>query len=112
MKTLGEQIRELREKQDISLRELARQLKVTAPFWSDVELGRRYPSDDVLARVATILKVKFTDLKKLDVRPVGYELKRIATDNPAMGIALRKVFNDGVSPDDIYKFLQNRRNRK
>lgn len=112
MKTLGEQIRELREKQDLSLRELAKQLKVTAAFWSDVELGRRYPSDEVLARAATALKVKFDDLKKFDERPVGHELKRVATSNPAMGLALRRVVNEGVSPEDILRFLDQHRKKR
>lgn len=109
MKTLGERIRELREQQDISLRELAKNLEVTAPFWSDVELGRRYPSDKILLKAAKELKVKFEDLKQYyDARPVGQDLKRIATSNPALGLALRKVINEGVSPDDVLKFLKNR----
>ena len=111
MKTLGERIRELREEKDLSVRELARKLKVSAPFWSDVELGRRYPSDEVLARAATELNMKFEELKKYDVRPVGHELKRIATSQPAMGLALRQVVNDGVSPEDLLKFLK-KRNKK
>ena len=111
MKTLGEKIRELREKQDLSVREFAKKLNMSAAFWSDVELGRRYPSDEVLAKAAEVLKEKFDELKKYDARPVGHELKRIATSNPAMGLALRKVVNEGVSPEDLLKFL-NKRNKK
>ena len=51
MKTFGEQIRELREKKDLSVRELAKRIKVTPPFLSDVELGRRHPSEDVLGKL-------------------------------------------------------------
>ena len=43
MKTLGERIRELREERDLSLRELAGKIGVSAAFMSDVELNRRYP---------------------------------------------------------------------
>jgi transcriptional regulator with XRE-family HTH domain len=50
MKTLGEHIKEVREERDLSVRELAKKLNVSAPFLSDVELGRRHPSDEVLAR--------------------------------------------------------------
>ena len=39
MKTLGEHIRELREERDLSLRELATKIQVSAAFMSDVELG-------------------------------------------------------------------------
>jgi|SRR5579864_58670 len=106
MKTFGERIRELREKQDLSVRELARKLKLSAPFLSDVELGRRHPSDDVLDKLATLLGTTVEDLKKHDARPPVQELKRIAATNPAMGFALRRVVDDGVSPEDLLAFLQ------
>ncbi len=70
MKTFGERIRELREKQDLSVRELAKKLKVSASFVSDMELGRRYPSDDVLERLASELDTTIGDLRSmiLDLR--------------------------------------------
>src|ERR1700687_3401069 len=82
MKTLGERIRELREKRDWSGRELAKKLKVSAPFLSDVELGRRYPSDEVLERLASFLETTLDDLKKHDARAPVQELKRMAANNP------------------------------
>ncbi len=105
MISLGERIRELREKQDLSLRELAKRIKVSAPFLSDVELGRRYPSDDVLKSIASFLETTLEDLKKHDARPPLQELKRIAANNPAMGFALRKVVDDGVSAEELLEFL-------
>ena len=107
MKTLGERIRELREDQDISVRELARKIKVSAPFLSDVELGRRHPSDDVLKNVAAELGTTLEELKKHDARPPVQELKRIAASNPAMGFALRKVVDEGISPDELLEFLKH-----
>jgi transcriptional regulator with XRE-family HTH domain len=110
MKPLGERIRELREQEDLSVRELARKIKVSAPFLSDVELGRRHPSDDVLNTIAVSLGTTLGDLKKHDARPPVQELKRIAANNPVMGFALRKVVDDDVSPDELMEFL-NRRGR-
>lgn len=112
MKTLGEIIRELREGLDISVREFATKIGVTAPFWSDVELGRRYPSDEVLARAAKELKVKMEDLKQYDTRPDGQELKRIATKNPAMGLALRQVVDEGITHEELLEFLKKRNKKK
>jgi transcriptional regulator with XRE-family HTH domain len=113
MKTLGERIRELREELDLSVREVAKKLKVSAPFLSDVELGRRHPSEDVLGRLASILKTTTEELKKHDARAPVQELKRLAASNPAMGFALRKVVDEGVSPEDLLKFLEHRgRDRK
>ena len=105
MKTFGERIRELREKHDLSVRELAKNVKVSAPFLSDMELGRRHPSEDVLERLALELKTTAGDLKKYDSRPPMQELKRIAANNPAMGFALRKVVDDDVSPQALLNFL-------
>lgn len=106
MKTLGERIRELREQRDFSVRELAKKIDVSAPFLSDVELGRRHPSNEVLKKIANYLGTTVEDLKKYDARPPMEELKRIAASNPAMGFALRRVVDDGVSPEELLKFLQ------
>ena len=112
MKTLGERIRELRESLDLSVRELAKKSKISAPFLSDVELGRRHPSDDVLKVIASSLGTTIEELKKHDARPPVQEMKRIAASNPAMGFALRRVVDEGVSSDELLDFLRDRGRRK
>ncbi|MDB6027480.1 MAG: hypothetical protein JWM68_3703 [Verrucomicrobiales bacterium] len=91
---LGDVIRELREKQDLSLRELARQTEISAPFLSDVELGRRYPSDEVLEKIAKKLKVSVENLKQYDHRDSVYELKRMVENNPSLGFAFRTALDE------------------
>lgn len=44
MRASGQEMRNQREQRNLSLRELARRLKITAPFLSDMELGRRFYS--------------------------------------------------------------------
>jgi transcriptional regulator with XRE-family HTH domain len=112
MKALGEHIRELREAQDVSVREFAKKIGVSAPFLSDVELGRRHPSEDVLRNIAAHLRTTIAELRKHDARPPVQELKRISANNPAMGFALRKVVDDGVSPEDLLDFLKKRGTKK
>lgn len=90
----------------MSVRELAKKIKISAPFLSDVELGRRHPSDDVLRTIAIALGTTLEELKKHDSRPPMQELKRIAASNPAMGFALRRVVDEGVSPDELLEFLK------
>jgi transcriptional regulator with XRE-family HTH domain len=107
MKPLGERIRELREQHDLSVRELAKKIKISAPFLSDIELGRRHPSDEVLKMIATSLGTTLEELKKHDARPPVQELKRIAANNPAMGFALRRVVDEDVSPDELLEFLKH-----
>jgi transcriptional regulator with XRE-family HTH domain len=106
MKNLGDRIRELREQQDLSVRELAKRIKVSAPFLSDVELGRRHPSDDVLKLLASALQTTTEELRKFDARPPVQELKRLAASNPAMGFALRRVVDEGVDPEKLLEFLK------
>ena len=112
MKPLGERIRELREQHDFSVRELAKKIKVSAPFLSDIELGKRYPSDDVLKMIAVSLETTLDDLKKHDARPPVQELKRIAARDPAMGFALRRVVDEGVNPEELLEFLNRHSQHK
>lgn len=64
---LGTYIRDLRKKKGLSLRELARQLNLSAPFVSDVELGRRRPKSDSWEKWAGVLGV---DLKEFEAHAV------------------------------------------
>lgn len=113
MKTLGQRIRELRDKEDLSLRELAKKLGgLSAAFLSDIELGRRHPSEKVLADLARVLKTTVEDLQDYDTRPPVEEIKRLASADPAFGLALRKVVDKGVSPEELMKLAGQKRHRK
>jgi transcriptional regulator with XRE-family HTH domain len=56
--SLGQRLRELRDKADLSVRELAKRIGVSSPFLSDIELGRRFPSEEVLGKLAAALNVQ------------------------------------------------------
>ena len=116
MKTLGERIRELREAKDLSLRELARALDVSAAFMSDVELGRRYPSDEVLAKIAKKLHTALDDLRSHDTRPPLEDLKRVASSNPVYGIAMRRMIEridqEDLSPEELLKLINRGRGKE
>ena|SRR2546426_5638137 len=92
--SLGEVIRELREKADLSLRELARKLDISPPFPSDVELGRRYPSQETLEKIAKILKISVEELGKYDHRDSVADLKRLIQSNPGLGFAFRTAVDE------------------
>ena len=100
MKTLGQRIRELREDRDQSLRELARSLDVSAAFMSDVELGRRYPTEELLTKIAKKLRTTVDDLRAHDSRVPLEDLKRIAFADPAYGFAFRRMV-DGIEEHDL-----------
>ncbi|MBI4090739.1 MAG: helix-turn-helix transcriptional regulator [Candidatus Komeilibacteria bacterium] len=104
--SLGQYIRELRDQRDLSLREFAKKLGCSAAFLSDIELGRRYPSETVLQDMARILKVSVDDLKARDVRPPIEEIKRITASDPRYALAFRTVIDHGVSPERLLELAK------
>ena len=113
MKTFGERLRELREAKDFSLRELAREVNVSAAFMSDVELGRRYPSEELLTKIAKRLQTTAEDLQTYDTRAPLDDMRRLAAANPAYGIAMRRIVErvDGndISPEELLKLINRHR---
>lgn len=111
--TFGTKIREFREAKDFSLRELAKRIGVSAPFLSDVELGRRYPSDDTLRLLATELGVTEDELRSHDFRNEADRIKRMMFNDAAAGLAFRSVADSlrkGMSPEEILKRLSSTEN--
>lgn len=111
-KTFGERIRELREERDLSLREFGEKLGgKTAAFLSDIELGRRFPSPELLEEMAKVLHTTVEDLKNYDSRPPVQELKKLTSENPAYGLAFRKLVEKNISPDELMKFIKGKPER-
>ena len=113
--SLGQRIHELRGKAGLSLRKLADQIGVSAPFLSDIELGRRFPSDAILAKLADILDVSPDELKQYDTRGPIADLKRLMDSDPKLGFAFRtvveKVKNGELTAEDIIAKLSKRQSR-
>jgi len=102
MKTLGERIKELRDAADMSLRDLGKQAGGLSPvFLSDIELGRRFPSEDALTHIARALNTTVADLRQYDTRPPIEEMKRRTAENPALGVAFRKIVD--LPPEELLK---------
>lgn len=112
MKTIGERIRELRKEKDMSLRELASKLGVSAAFMSDVELGRRQPSDKHLATLARILQTPLDELKLNDTRPPMQEVRRRANASPEYGFALRRMVDSKITSQELLEFLRQREQKR
>jgi transcriptional regulator with XRE-family HTH domain len=106
MMAMGQYLRELRDKRDLSLREFAKKLGCSAAFVSDVELGRRYPSEDVLSNMARILGVTVADLKSHDVRAPIEEIKRVTANDPRYAVAFRTIIDSGVTPDQLMRLAK------
>ena len=109
---LGDRIRELRDKKDLSLRELAKKLGCSAPFLSDIELGRRYPSDKLLAGMARVLGATVEDLKAHDIRPPVEEMKERIAANPRYALAFRKVIDQDFTPEELIEIAERKAKKK
>ena len=103
--SLGQRLRELRDKADLSARELAKRIGVSSPFLSDIELGRRFPSEEVLGKLAAALNVPLEDLKQYDNRGPIADLKRLMDSDPKLGVAFRtaveKLKSGELTPEDL-----------
>jgi len=113
---MGQRLRELREHAGLSLREVAKAAKISAPFLSDVELGRRFPTNETLALIAQKLCASADELKKHDHRSALADLKRLADGSPSLGAALRALVDDvqsgSLTPDELAAKLRSVSNTK
>lgn len=116
MEGIGPYIRKRRDELDLSLRELAKKLDCSPAFISDIELGRRHPSEKVLIEIAKILKVKADDLRKMDVRPPIDEIKRVTQDDPTFALAFRtvvdKIRDKNISSAELLEFVKKKEEEK
>ncbi len=102
----GQYIRKLRDERDLSLREFAKRIDCSAAFLSDIELGRRYPSEEVQAKIAKALGTTVEDLRAHDTRPPVEEIKRLAGENPAYAVAFRRLVEAKVKPEDMMRWAK------
>jgi transcriptional regulator with XRE-family HTH domain len=112
MEGIGPFIRRRRDELDLSLRELAKKLDCSPAFISDIELGRRHPSDKVLVEMARVLKVKVEELRDMDVRAPIDEIKRITNDDPTFALAFRTVIDKKISAKDLLDFVKKKEDEK
>ena len=115
----GELLAALREEHDFTLRELARQLGVSAPFLSDVEKNRSAPlTKDRRDKVAEILHLN-TDEKTAMFDLVGRQRNTVAPDLPdyIMGrdyvaAALRTARDLNAGEAEWLKFVEDLKKRE
>ena len=101
--TFGDFIRKSRDEKDMSLREMAIQIDCSPAFLSDIELGKRFPSEKVLSRIADVLKVKKTELEKYDIRSTVDEFKKATIRDPQYAFAFRQIMDKKVGSEQLLK---------
>ena len=90
------------------MRQLARRIGKSAPFLSDIELGRRFPSEGVLRTIAKELRVELTHLKEYDHRESITTLRQLSKEDPEWRLALRTTTDQirkGLTPEELIQRL-------
>ena len=105
-------MRRRRDELDLSLREFARRLNCSAAFISDIELGRRYPSEKVLGEIARVLDVKLEELQAMDVRAPIEDIKRLTQNDPRFALAFRTMIDKKVSADELLNLANRKKGEK
>jgi transcriptional regulator with XRE-family HTH domain len=87
---MGSRIRALREGAGFSLRALAKVACITPSYLSDIEHGRRSPSEKTLVAVCAALDLNIRDLLA-SVGRLDASTERYLTSHPTAGALLRRI---------------------
>ncbi|HET9899122.1 MAG TPA: helix-turn-helix domain-containing protein [Streptosporangiaceae bacterium] len=74
--TVGDVLRRIRLEQGRTLADVARSAKVSMPYLSELERGRKEASSEILAAICTALGIGLTDLIELVSRDLAAERDR------------------------------------
>jgi len=117
--TFGEFVIAKRTEKGISLRKLAELMNLSAPYWSDVEKGRKNPPKiDKLEQLAQILtltdeeKTVMLDLAGKDRNSVAPDIPEYIISNDYVAAALRQVRDLGANEEDWERFVEELKQRK
>jgi transcriptional regulator with XRE-family HTH domain len=101
--TLGKAIQEARRACDKTLRDLAKEIGCAPSFISDIENGKRNPSEDVLRNIAKAVGCSYEELKGHDTR-VDASFKELVRQEPEVAVLMRKI---QVNPKLAKSFLDH-----
>ncbi len=74
MKFIGESIKEKRNENKMTQSQLAEKLGISFKYLSDIETGRRFPSETLLKKIVTLLKITTVKKKKKDYSKIELDL--------------------------------------
>ena len=115
----GEFLQKKREAKQITLRKMAEMLKMSAPYLSDIEKGRRNPPEmDKLDQIAQILllsdeeRTVMLDLTGKMRNTVAPDLPEYIMERDYVSAALRTARDLDASEADWLRFVEELRQRK
>ncbi|SRR6266849_1562970 len=104
--TLGETLRRARLDKDLGLRQLARTIKKTPSYLSDIENDRRVPAEDVLEDLAKELDLTFEQLMALAGR-LGAQTQRYLRNQPGATTLFRRISEKQLDADQLQRLLRS-----
>ncbi len=117
--SFGEYLKRKREEKQISLRELARRLNLSAPYLSDVENNRRAPLTEerliTLVRELHLTEEEETEMYDIIGQQRGLlppDLNPYVSDRPYVNAALRTAKNLEADEEDWQMFIDELIKRK
>lgn len=117
--SFGEFIASKREEKKITLREMARLLKITPPYLSDIEKDRRNPPDkEKLDEISVILSLSeeecsyMYDLAGKKRNAISPDLPEYIMERDYVRVALRKAIDLDIGEEEWTRFVQELEDRK
>ena len=111
--TFGELLKELRLKHNLSIREAARKAGISAPYFSDMEHGRKSaPSREVLRKVIEVLGLDKDEAESLydyagkAQNTIPYDLPEYIMDRDYVAAALRTAKDLNAGKEQWEKFVE------
>lgn len=119
-RTFGQFLAEKRQEKKISLRRLAAQLDISAPYLSDVEKDRKTPFNneriELVSRILNISEEEKTELLDLAGRSkksaIAPDLPGYINERDYVKAALRTARDMGAGAEEWQKFIDDLKRRK
>ena len=90
---LGEKVRYAREKKGLTARELAEKAKITQPYISEIENGKRTPSAKTIMGLAHALDVPGEFLLRNDVKTIKGRNSQFRIENDKLRARIKELEN-------------------
>ena len=103
--TLGDYVREARQRANLRLRELAGELGITPSYLSDIENDRRVPSQEVLEGIARRLHLDLDELLARAGR-LDPDTERYLRRSPAAVRLFRRIAEHRLDEADLKELEQ------
>ena len=102
--SLGDAINRSRMEKRVGLRALARELRIAPSYLSDIENGRRVPSEAILRRLSDRLDLDFDILMRQAGR-LGEEAEEYIRHNELAGQLFRRIAGSQLDQEDLKRLL-------